>query len=127
PRGLAFDSAGNLFVATNTIDQVTFDVQGTIFKITPAGLMSTFATGFPTNFFLSGLVTDSAGNVFVMAISNKNQNNPNVGNPPSTIYQVTPGGIVSTFGTDPGISQGLAFDSAGNLFAANNGIIGTII
>jgi hypothetical protein len=48
PRGLAFDNAGNLFVATTTLDN-SFNFQGTIFKITPGGMMSTFATGFGTN------------------------------------------------------------------------------
>jgi hypothetical protein len=61
PRGLAFDNAGNHFVATNTLDN-SFNFQGTIFKITPGGMMSTFATGFGTNFFVLSLVMDSAGN-----------------------------------------------------------------
>ncbi len=112
PRGLAFDSAGNLFVATNTLDN-SGNFQGTIFKITPSGLMSTFATGFPANFFLHGMATDIADNVFVMVLD------PNSSSP-GTIYEITPSGTVSTFGSIPSLGLGLAFDSGGNLFAADN-------
>jgi len=125
PRGLVFDPAGNLFVATNTTDD-SGNYQGSILKITPDGLMSTFATGFGTNFFLQSVVFDSAGNLFVMAQNNgPDPNNPNP-NPPGTIYKVTldgtaPYGTVSTVGINPGFSHGLAFDSHGVLFAANAG------
>src|SRR5262249_20688594 len=37
PRGLAFDASGNLYVA-NSLD-------GTVSKVTPAGVLSTFASG----------------------------------------------------------------------------------
>src|SRR5207249_2010198 len=80
---------------------------------TPDGIMSTFATGFPLNFFLTGLAIDSAGNVFAAAL---NENDPNEA---STLYKITLGGTVSTFGSIPGRAVGLAFDSAGNLFASD--------
>jgi hypothetical protein len=128
PRGLAFDNSGNLFVATNTFNGDLGVFQGTILKITPGATVSTFATGFPDNFFLSGLATDSAGNVFVMA---NNENDPNFA---SIIYEVPPGATVSPspFGLQsdciqsdgsncsiPGQGVGLAFDSSGNLYAAD--------
>jgi sugar lactone lactonase YvrE len=117
PRGLVFDSAGNLFVATNPLDN-SGNFQGTIFKITPDGMMSTFATGFPSNFLLEGLAVDSvSGNLFVAG----GDANDIV---PGTIYKITlPGGTVSTFGpvpAFPGQAFGLAFDSTGNLFAASS-------
>jgi sugar lactone lactonase YvrE len=113
PRGLVFDSAGNFLVATTTYDENTgyVPLRATIFKITPDGVMSTFATGFDTNLFLEGLVTDSDGDVFVSA--------QNVDFSASTIYKVTPNGTVSTFGSVPGQCFELALDSASppNLFA----------
>jgi DNA-binding beta-propeller fold protein YncE len=116
PRGVAFDHFGNLFVANSTLD-VNQTLQGTIVKITPGGVQSLFATvpgDAPFGVFLSGLVFDRAGNLFVMAID---LNDPNLA---STIYKVTPGGLRSTFGSIPGQGHDLAFDSAGDLFAPDS-------
>ena len=121
PRGMVFDSSGNLFVSTNT--RVAGGTQGSILKITPGGLMSTFAT-LPLNFFLAQLAIDGiTGNVFVDAA---NENDSHLA---STIYEVTPGGTVSAFGLQsdciqsdgtncsvPSSGPGLAIDSSGNLF-----------
>src|SRR6476620_381404 len=54
PEGLAFDSAGNLFVAA----------EGNIYKLTPGGARTTFASGLSLS-YLFGLAFDSAGNLFV--------------------------------------------------------------
>ena len=102
PRGVAFDGAGNLFVAINTNVDPLLDpppIQGTILKTTPDGLMSTFATGFPVA-FLQGLATDSAGNVFVTSQQPFDPNNPNA-NPPSTIYKITTDGTLTLFASLP--------------------------
>jgi hypothetical protein len=109
PRGVAFESAGNLFVANNFC---TDTCQGTILKITPDGTQSTFAT-LSDNLFLEALAFDRSDNLFVMA---QDLNSPTNA---STIYEFTPNGIQSTFGSIPGQGWGLAFDSAGNLFAAD--------
>src|SRR6266487_1708257 len=114
PRGLAFDGAGNLYVTTNTDVDDSVDppkIQGTIFKITPDGFMSTFATGFPVS-FLQGLATDSAGNVFVIAQDDA------VTNAPSTIYKITPVGTLSSFASLSATGWVPAFDSAGNIYVA---------
>jgi hypothetical protein len=113
PRGLAFDGAGNLFVEINTNLDPSADpppIQGAILKVTPDGLMSTFATGFPSNLFLGGLATDSAGNVFVAAT--------NLSQTATTIYKITPDGTVSPFFSLPAGAGGggMAFDSSGNLY-----------
>ena len=106
PRGLAFDSNGNLFAAvTNSSGS-----GGSVNKFTPSGAQHTFggASGF-----LSGLAVDSTGNIFVMS------ENPGSSNLPSTIFKFTPSGTRSVFASLPGQSFGLAFNSAGNLFATD--------
>jgi len=112
PRGVAFDCAGNLFVASTGFDNNGNSV-GSILKVTPGGVVSTFTNGFPNNFFLEDITFDSMGNLFVFG---DNDNDPNIA---STIFKVSPGGGVTIFGTVPGQGYGLAFDSMGNLFAAD--------
>ena len=112
PRGLAFDGAGNLFVASTNFDN-NGNAVGTILEVTPGGVVSTFTTGFPNNYFLEGIKFDSSGNLFVM---DNNQGDPNVA---GTIFKATSGGGISMFGTIPGQGFGLAFDRMGNLFAAS--------
>ena len=109
PRGLAFDSAGNLFVATNVCDATTW-CHPTILKITPDGRQSAFAT-IPDSFFAQGVAIDRSDILFVMAIAWSNT--------VSVIFKLTPEGARRSFGFVPGHGMGLAFDSAGNLFAAD--------
>ena len=59
--GLAFDSAGNLFVAWLIGGPGT----GRIYKFTPNGVRTTFASGLLLNH--NGLAFDRAGNLFVAA------------------------------------------------------------
>src|SRR5262249_14294497 len=92
--GLAFDSAGNLYVANLGSNN--------ILKFTPAGVGSVFAsTGF-TN-LQGGLAFDGTGNLYVA----------NTGN--DTIQKFTPAGVGSAF-AHAGQGQahptgGLAFDA----------------
>ena len=128
PSGVAFDSAGNLYVAD------TFN--HTIRKISPLGVVTTFAglegvtgtsdgSGSAALFNKpTGLATDSAGNVYVADTAN------------SSIRKITPAGIVTTFaglstisglkdgtGSDAWFNQpqALDFDGAGNLYVADTG------
>ena len=112
PRGMAFDHFGNLFVANTTFDGNGAG-HGTIVKITPGGVQSLFATVPGDNIFTEDVRLDQASNLFVTAID---ANDPNLA---STIYKITPGGVLSTFGSVTGQGLGLAFDSAGNLFASS--------
>ncbi len=96
PYGLAFDAAGNLYVANGN--------DNTVSKVTPAGVVSSFASGFNGP---DCLAFDAAGNLYV---SNE------VGN---TVSKVTPAGVVSTFASGFDFPTGLAFDAAGNLYVAN--------
>ena len=99
PVGLAFDAAGNLYVA-NLLDN-------TVSEVTPAGVVSTFAAGFSGP---AGLAFDSAGNLYVA----------NAGS--NTVDVVPPGGgTPTTFASGFNWPDRLAFDSAGNLYVANEG------
>src|SRR6266496_2604902 len=110
PRGLAIYH-GNLYVATNTLDPVTGNLQSSIIKVSASGVQTLFATFSNVNFSAEGLAIDRAGNVFVVAFD---QTSPAFA---STIFKFTPDGAESTFGSLPRQGFGLAFDAAGNLFA----------
>ena len=127
PAGVAIDSSGNVYVAD----------ESTIRKITPAGVVSTFAglagsygsmdgTGSAALFRrgISGVATDSSGNVYVADTGNY------------TIRKITPVGVVSTFagtvlssgsmdGTGAAAQfnqpSGVATDSSGNVYVADTG------
>jgi sugar lactone lactonase YvrE len=121
PRGLAFDSIGNLFAAeTVTPGDRILDI-GKVLKYNLRNHVST--AGSAAKFFFEGLAVDVAGNAYVMATDD----NSAVG--AGTIFKFTPSGDRSVFGTVPGTTAGnepqpnwdLAFDSAGNLYAAAGG------
>jgi len=125
PSGLAFDAAGNLYVT----DAGNHNVR----KITPAGVVTTlagsgtFASRDGNGLFASfktpsGLVVDSANNVYVGDAE------------AHVIRKITPQGDVTTFagttdfaGNADGTGQlatfndpsGLAIDAAGNLYVAD--------
>ena len=124
PRGIATDSANNVYVA----DSNNFTVR----KITPAGLVSTFAgsghqgsadgAGSTATFASPfGIATDGADNVYVADATNY------------IIRKITPAGTVSTLAGAPGLTGsadgssearfgfpvGVATDGAGNVYVAD--------
>jgi len=126
PSGMASDSAGNLYTDSNN---------ATIRKITPTGIVSTLAgtagvtgstdgTGAAASFDNpTGVATDSAGNVYVADTDN------------DIIRKITPAGVVTTLAGTAGMAgstdgmgaaarfnfpSGVATDSAGNLYVADN-------
>ena len=128
PGGVAVDTNGNIYVADI--------VNSTIREVTPAGVVTTLAglagaygtndgTGSAARFNGPwGVAVNSAGNVYVADTDN------------CTIRKVTPAGVVTTlaglagaYGTNDGTGsaayffkpQGVAVDSAGNVYVADSG------
>jgi sugar lactone lactonase YvrE len=104
PQGVALDNLGNLYVANAG--------NGNIVKIDPQGNGTAFAHAAAGN-AIYGVALDVSSNVFVADTVANN------------IQKITPGGVVSVFVGGPSSTnvdqpKGLAFDNAGNLFAANN-------
>ncbi|MBI3414564.1 MAG: immunoglobulin domain-containing protein [Verrucomicrobia bacterium] len=127
PNGVAVDNVGNVYV--------TDEVNHTIRKVTPAGVVTTLAglagsngsadgTGSAARFlFPRGVAVDSADNVYVADTFN------------STIRKVTPAGVVTTLagltravGNADGTGSaarfnypnGVAVDNAGNVYVADS-------
>jgi sugar lactone lactonase YvrE len=96
PAGLAFDKAGNLFVALRGANS--------ILEVKPDGTSSVFATGLSAPF---SLAFNSAGDLFVADQGRG-------------IMKVTPDGTISTVATIPGFYPGsLVFGQDGNLYTAD--------
>lgn len=113
---LAFDSAGDLFVAergtpgppsgTNRIVKIALDGAQSVYF--------TF-TNFPFGGIPEGMALDASGNIYVGAFG--------VGQPPS-IYKFSPTGMASVFTLFHGLNfpVGMAFDKNGDLFVANRSV-----
>jgi Dockerin type I domain/NHL repeat len=131
PRGVAVDGSGNVYVADF--------YNHTIRKITPAGVVTTFAgtagsvgsadgTGSAARFGnLTGVAVDGSGNVYVADTFSY------------TIRTITPAGVVTTlaggsWGSADGTGSaarfdnpsGVAVDGSGNVYVADGGTIRTI-
>jgi sugar lactone lactonase YvrE len=100
PQYLTIDEAGDLYV--------TNFGNGTISKISSAGVVSTFASGLngPT-----GITIDVNSNIYVATTNNMNV---------SFILKITPSGTVDSFANVTGYIYGLTIDNSGNLYAANS-------
>jgi len=108
PRGIAFDNSGNFFVAST--DAKVFD-HGRVLKFPPNEHQSVL--GNAAQSFLEGLAIDTAGNVYAVALEDKSPDLAGI------IYKFAPDGTRTVFGTTPGQTFALAFDGAGNLYAAD--------
>ena len=104
PFGLAFDSAGNLFEADFG--------SGTIFKFTPTGTKTPFASGLSGPI---GLAFDGSGNLFESDFTS------------GTIFIFTPAGIKSTFTTGLSAPEGLVFEPTVHQLRniSTRGLVGT--
>jgi hypothetical protein len=97
PWGVAADPSGNIFVIDSGNNLVR--------KITPTGVVTTFATGQQ---YCYGIATDASGNVYVASEALC----PYL----AGIRKITPGGTVSTLVTGLSFYQ-IAVDGSGNLYA----------
>src|SRR6476661_6473745 len=96
PKGLAFDSLGNLYLA--------YPDRNSILKFSPNGERTTFASGVGHPYRLA---FDVFGNLFVTDVA------------ANSILEISPSGVVSTFFVSTSTTDlvnDLAFDSNGNLF-----------
>ncbi|MGH7940402.1 MAG: PEP-CTERM sorting domain-containing protein, partial [Limisphaerales bacterium] len=98
PQGLAFNAAGDLFVAGG--NQLPY-----IYEYTPAGVQTVFTTQVNNPI---GLAFNSTGNLF--------EADANSGN----IYEFTPAGTRTTFATGLSGLTALAFNQAGDLLAGTS-------
>jgi len=132
-RGVAVDSAGNVYIAdgeSNTVDKVT--PSGTLTVITGAGTHSPISSPLPpgpansyNNITPYALAVDSSGNLYIGDDSS------------SDVFKVTPSGTLSAFAGDGvygaptsgavatatsiGSPDGLAVDSSGNVYIGDDG------
>src|SRR5437588_117396 len=115
-NGLAFDRAGNLFVAAGVFEFLQPNT-GLVYKFTPTGVRTTFASGLNYAF---ALAFDSRGNLFVADGGYDGYDFPVLG---AAVYKFTPSGLRSTVASEDDqvsvIPYGLAIDSADNLFVAD--------
>ena len=135
-----FKRAGVLAIGSDGVLYVGDDETGQLRKIGLDGTVTTLA-GSPHNATFTAATVDGAGAVArfgtISALAVDTANNVYVSDY-STIRKVTPAGVVSTLAGVPGkpgyrdgpateanfgSSQGLAFDSAGNLFITDRGSI----
>ena len=100
PYKLIFDNANNLYVSefengTGTSDR--------IIKITPAGVVSTYASGLKSP---NGFVFDASGNLFVTCYGD------------NKIQKITPSGTMSTFTTLSTHPRDIIMDGTGNFYVS---------
>jgi len=93
-KGLAFDSAGNLYVAHQS---------GHILKVDRAGWATTYASGFKNPY---GLTFDSLGNLYVTNFDG------------NSVSKVSTNGLVSTFAT-VNSPTGITIDASGTVYIAD--------
>lgn len=100
PGGLSVDSEGNIYTAD-------FSVGGqTIHKITPAGVVSVFASGGGLN-GLTGNTFDQAGNLYQSSYRG------------GTIHRITPAGVIELVTSAVSGPVGIAIHSSGDLLVAD--------
>ncbi len=96
PVGMAYDTAGNLYVANWSA--------GTVLRLAPDGQRHVFAKGLSGP---SGLAISPAGDIYVASYNE------------DVVWRFTPGGEQTVFVRELATPAGLSFDSRGRLLIAN--------
>lgn len=128
PVHLTVDPNGNIFVSdtgSNTIRKITPDGVVSTFAGTPGAKGGTDGVGPAAQFsYPQGIAADRAGNLYVADTGNQ------------TIRKITPAAVVTTFAGTPNVPgnldgvgtaarfagpQGVAVDATGNVFVADSG------
>jgi len=116
---LTFDSSGNLYWAiTNRYNGTTYNLTSYVYKITPGGTKTSFASQATNGAHKTDLIFDSSGNLFWAM---NNQYNGTTYNLTSYVYKITPGGTKTTFAYTPTSNSPtgkLLIDSNDNLYWA---------
>lgn len=112
PRGIAVDSAGNVFVPDQNTRFQKFDSNGVF--VAQFGIPGDVPGGFVSPWKAA---TDSAGNVYVSdSFTNRVQKFNSSG-----VFQMSLGGTGTGSGQFIGGTAGIAVDSAGNIYVADPG------
>lgn len=98
PNGIAVSSSGDIYVS---------DGQSSILKVTPAGVVSTFATGMVGPWQMA---FDAAGDLYVA--------NPGAQAGEGFVAKISPAGVTTVFLSGLNDSRGLTFDNSGNLYVS---------
>ena len=118
PQAIAFDNSGNLYIAEFAGNRIRkMDTTGKMSTVAGTGISGYTGDGglatLAELYFPQGVIADSAGNLFITDQAN---------NVIRRVDAVTKD--ISTFSNNPNFGGGLgfmAFDSAGNLYAADAG------
>ena len=103
PIDYTIDNLGNLYTLNNGSANIN--------KITPAGVLSVFATLPAFNY--TAILADSSNNIYV--VDNTNQK----------VLKITPAGVISILGNTGVDPTQMIINASGNLYVLNNEIINT--
>jgi hypothetical protein len=116
---LIFDVSGNLYWAvTNHYNGSSYNLTSYVYKITPAGSLTTFASVSTSGGNGTDLIFDVAGNLYW---SVSNYHNGSIFNLTSYVYKITPAGSLTTFASVASfgaVGSRLIFDELENLYWA---------